>query len=135
MPVKLTTSEFIDRARVVHGDKYDYALSEYTSGDTKLKIECKTHGVFEQTPHNHLKPRNCPQCKKQTLSKAKLSNSKKFILSAKKIHGDKYDYGLVVYQGVKIPVFIHCKVHGVFEQNPITTCKGTAVISVLLSQE
>jgi hypothetical protein len=39
--------EFIDKARIVHGDKYEYDLVEYKKAKTKVKIKCSVHGVFE----------------------------------------------------------------------------------------
>lgn len=60
---KLTTNEFIERAKEKHS-KYDYSLVEYKNMHKKVKIICKNHGVFEQTPHNHLKFAGCPKCNK-----------------------------------------------------------------------
>ena len=45
---KLTTEEFIKRAKEIHGDKYDYGLVNYINNDTKIKITCPIHGTFEQ---------------------------------------------------------------------------------------
>ncbi len=59
----LTTNEFIERAKEKHS-KYDYSLVEYKNMHTKVKIICKNHGEFEQTPHNHLKFAGCPKCNK-----------------------------------------------------------------------
>lgn len=47
----------------VHGDKYDYSLSNYVNAHKKIKIICKTHGIFEQTPNNHKHGNGCPSCK------------------------------------------------------------------------
>lgn len=57
-----TTYEFIEEARVVHGDKYDYSETIYINGSTKLAIRCPTHGLFYQIPHSHLKGFGCPEC-------------------------------------------------------------------------
>lgn len=63
MSKKLTTEEFIERAKDIHGDKYDYSLVEYKTNRDKVKIICKNCGkVFEQTPKKHLKGRGCPHC-------------------------------------------------------------------------
>ena len=50
-----TSEEFIAQAKIVHGEKYDYSLVEYINTDTKIKIICPYHGVFEQMPWGHLK--------------------------------------------------------------------------------
>lgn len=60
---KLTQQEFIDKAIKIHGDKYDYSLVNYINNNTKVKIICKKHGIFEQKPNNHLSNNGCPVCK------------------------------------------------------------------------
>lgn len=47
---KITTEEFIQRARKVHGNKYDYSKSKYVNSKTKTTIICPIHGEFQQTP-------------------------------------------------------------------------------------
>lgn len=54
-------SEFMRRAREVHGDTYEY-LSGLAGMHRDIKIKCPIHGVFKQTPHNHLKGAKCPHC-------------------------------------------------------------------------
>ncbi len=53
------TEYFINQAREVHGDKYDYGLVEYKNNRTKVKIIGK-FGIFEQEPNSHLSGRGCP---------------------------------------------------------------------------
>ena len=61
---KLTTDEFIENAKEIHGDKYDYSLVEYKKNNIRVKIICKNHGIFTQTPQKHiLMNRGCPTCK------------------------------------------------------------------------
>lgn len=43
---KLTNDEFIVKAISIHGEKYDYSLSEYQNSKEKVKIICKNHGIF-----------------------------------------------------------------------------------------
>jgi len=114
MPVKLTTSEFIDRARAVHGDKYGYSFSVYKHSKTKVYIHCPEHGMFEQIPNNHMKGRGCPHC-----SNTKKHTNDSFINKTRTVHGhDTYDYSLVEYSNNLSKVKIICKEHGVFEQTP-----------------
>jgi len=56
------TSSFKKRAFEVHGDTYDYSLSEYESTITPLIIICRIHGEFTQKPSNHLSGNGCPRC-------------------------------------------------------------------------
>lgn len=61
--IKLTTSEFIKRATNEHSGRYNYSSVNYINFDTKVKIICKKHGVFECSPRNHLQLKNgCPKC-------------------------------------------------------------------------
>ncbi len=55
MPRKLTKEQFIERANVIHENKYDYSGTEYINNNTKVKIYCEDHNtIFWQTPGNHL---------------------------------------------------------------------------------
>ena len=58
-----TTENFIEKAKQIHGNKYDYSLVEYKNNKTKVKIICPIHGIFEQTPNCHLRLQGCPKCK------------------------------------------------------------------------
>lgn len=62
MPKKLTTEEFIRRAKAVHGDKYDYSKVEYANNCTKVCIICPIHGEFFQIPKSHLQGQGCAKC-------------------------------------------------------------------------
>jgi hypothetical protein len=117
--VPWTTQSFINCAKTVHGNRYDYSLVEYKNVDTKVKIVCKEHGVFEQTPYNHMRGSNCQVCAN---NKSSLTN---FTSKAKKIHNNRYDYSLVNYKTAKINVTIICKTHGKFDQQPNNHLTGT----------
>ena len=64
---KLSNDEFIEKARLVHGDKYDYSKVDYVNNYTKICIICPKHGEFWQTPSNHLKYNGCPVCNESKL--------------------------------------------------------------------
>ena len=113
---KLTTKEFIKRAKNIHGDKYSYKKSLYQNSKKKLIITCKVdgHGDFEQTPGGHLINKSgCPKCKGGIKS-----NKEEFINKAMAFHGNLYDYSKVVYKNSSTNVKIKCKKHGFFEQSP-----------------
>lgn len=59
---KLTTEDFIKRAREIHGDKYDYSKVEYVNNHTKVCVICPKHGEFWQVPSSHLRGHGCPIC-------------------------------------------------------------------------
>lgn len=110
---------FLDRVREVHGDKYSYENMGYVRNKEKINITCKIHGVFVQTPHDHLKGRGCPDC-----SGKKQSNTKEFIEKAKVLHRDTYDYSKTVYNRVMDKVDIICKKHGLFSQRADSHLSG-----------
>lgn len=56
------TSKFVEKARYVHGERYDYSKAVYTRNRDLLTIVCPTHGSFEQAPDHHLRPQGCPRC-------------------------------------------------------------------------
>lgn len=57
-----TTKSFIQKARLVHGDVYDYSEVEYKNCKTDVRIICALHGIFLQKPEKHLMGRGCPKC-------------------------------------------------------------------------
>ncbi len=57
-----TTKTFIDKATIIHGNKYDYSLVNYTLSSVHVKIICPTHGMFLQKPTHHLRGCECPVC-------------------------------------------------------------------------
>lgn len=112
MAKKLTTEEFIKRARIIHGDRYDYSLVNYINNRTKVDIICKQHGIYKQIASDHIdKCTNCPMC-----SDNKQLTTEEFIMKAKRVHGDKYDYSQTIYTNATSKVTITCKIHGVFAQ-------------------
>lgn len=62
MAARITTEEFIKRARVIHGDRFGYEESVASGWGNKLKIRCKEHGLFEQILGDHLAGKKCSLC-------------------------------------------------------------------------
>ena len=119
MGKKLTTKEFIKKAKNIHGDRYGYEEVEYKGNKEKVKIMCKEHGVFEQIPFKHLYNQGCRKCSKN----AKYTTIS-FIEKAKLSHGYKYNYSKINYTNCKTKVTIICKEHGEFLQTPNSHLKG-----------
>jgi hypothetical protein len=124
---KTTLQEFIDRSNIEHNNIYDYYETIYVNGTTKIKIICKIHGVFEQTPDSHLAGSGCCKCSRIRSAKKRTLTYDEFIKKSRLVHGDKYDYSNVVYTYSDIPVVIVCKIHGEFMKTPIAhynSCRG-----------
>lgn len=117
---RLSLEEFIEKARKVHGDKYDYSKVEYIEAKRKVCIICPKHGEFWQTPDSHLSGADCPQCAHRSYK----YTTEEFIEIARKIHGDKYDYSKAKYINRITPVCIICPIHGEFWQKPREHFKG-----------
>ena len=113
------TFNFIDKAKKIHGDKYDYSKVEYINNSTKVCIICPIHGEFWQTPNGHLRGRRCPKCSGNIKK-----TTQQFIEEAKRVHGDKYDYSKVEYINAKTKVCIICPEHGEFWIKPDNFING-----------
>lgn len=118
MPQRLTTEEFIQRARKTHGDKYDYSKVEYINKWAKVLIICPIHGEFWQCAREHVRGRDCPQCGIEKIRQSRQSNTGEWIAKARKVHGNKYDYSKSYYVACHTPLIITCPIHGDFAQTP-----------------
>jgi len=109
-----TTEEFINNARMTHGDRYDYSQVIYTGNKNKVDIMCKVpgHGIFEQRPYAHVHSKQgCPKC----LGGVRFL-TRDFIDNAIAVHGNRYDYSMVKYKNSHSHVNIICHIHGMFKQ-------------------
>ena len=122
--IVFSTEDFIDKARSVHGDKYDYSKVEYTNNKNKITIICKEHGEFQQTPYSHLEGHGCFPCSRNRANDMMRHSTEEFIKKAKEIHGDKYNYSKVEYVTTNKNVTIICKEHGEFQQTPYSHLKS-----------
>jgi len=77
----LNTEEFIEKAKEVHGDRYDYSKVNYKNAKEKVIILCKKHGEFLQNSHNHLCGNGCPKCNLSKLEELVNSILEKMNLS------------------------------------------------------
>ena len=111
-------SDFLKKARSVHGDKYNYSKSLYLGSREKIKIICPVHGAFFQLPTNHLSGKGCTECSKIKIIENQKSNTQEFISKARIVHGEKYDYSLVDYTNNHTQIEIICMEHGSFFQSP-----------------
>lgn len=124
--LKMTQEEFIDRATEKYGDLYDYSLVEYKNIDTSIKIICKSHGIFEQTPWVYLKSTyGCLECARVLGGLNRRKTTEEFIIRARNAHKNKYDYSKTIYELAKSLVTIICKTHGEFQQVAGSHLSGT----------
>ena len=111
--MSIKTEQYIAKAIKVHGDRYDYSKVEYVNAKSKITIVCKEHGDFLQTPCNHLSNYNCQKCAKNLKM-----TTESFIVKAKEVHGETYDYSKVDYINADTKIVIVCREHDDFVQIP-----------------
>jgi len=115
---------FTEKARAIHGDRYDYSSSRYINNHSKIEIVCRTHGPFWQTPASHIAGRNCRRCENEATSKRESHTIIDFIEKSRTIHGDRYDYSKSTYEHSATPIEIVCRTHGPFWQTPASHYQG-----------
>jgi hypothetical protein len=129
---KGTKEKFVEKARIIHGDKYNYDRVVYKTAHTKVFITCSIHGDFEQTPANHTRksnPQGCYLC-----TGRKRWSRDKFLEEAAKTHKGEYDYTNIVWGGLKELVEIICPFHGPFKQLPVVHLNGSGCQRCLSSK-
>lgn len=121
---RMTTEDFVKKARAIHGDYYIYDKVDYKGTDKKVWIKCPKHGYFSQVANTHLSGHGCIKCKGDKIKSLKNKGAYKFIKDAIEVHGNRYDYSKVVYKTNKDKVTIICPKHGEFNQTPNTHLRG-----------
>lgn len=121
---KLTNEEYIQKAKDIHGNKYDYSKTVYISSREPITVICPIHGEFEQMPRPHLSGRGCPKCGNKLKSQQKKLTQEIFIDRCNKVHNNTYDYSKTVYTNKRDKVTIICPIHGEFEQIATNHMRG-----------
>ena len=124
----MTTAEFIEKAKAVHGDNFDYSKAEFVDWKTKVYVICKQCGRgFPQNPYSHLKGMGCSSCA-QNLK----HTTEDFILASKKLYPSKIKYDRCKYVNAKTNVTLYCtekdengNEHGYYTVNPGNHLRGT----------
>jgi Zn finger protein HypA/HybF involved in hydrogenase expression len=90
MPTRKTLDYYINKANIIHNNKYDYSLIEFDGVMNKVKIKCPKHDIWEVTLDNHInKKSGCPKCKGRNKTKEEK------IIDANIIHNNEYDYSYI----------------------------------------
>lgn len=111
----------LEKARGIHGDKYDYSRVVFTNTTDKVEIVCPEHGSFWQSLYDHSgKKTKCPTC---AIDQGRVTKDD-FIERSKVIHGDEYDYSQVEFDRLESLVTIVCKKHGRFRQRANSHLQG-----------
>ena len=113
--IKITTSDFVKKAKIKFGNKYSYEKTVLNGISKKIIINCSKHGDVECIARNFLE-NGCPLCNIDSSNIKRKTATNQFIKKAKEVHGDKYDYSLTECFGLNTKVKIICPIHGEFEQ-------------------
>lgn len=115
MPRKKTLKEFIEKAKEIHGNKYDYSLVNYKDNKTSITVICPTHGEFSIRPDIHLwQQQGCRSCGYERNSQNFKHSLKQFVEKANKIHNLKYSYEKAIYIKRTEKICVTCPEHGDF---------------------
>ena len=122
--INLGANAFISKSNIIHNSKYSYEEFKYINAHTIGRIRCPVHGIFEQSPNNHLNGKGCQLCGIKRRSNGCRKSIYVFILDANKIHRNIYDYSKFIYVNSHTKGFIICPKHGKFLQSPNNHLNG-----------
>ena len=100
---KSDTETFIKKARIKHGDVYDYSQVEYNLATDKVKIGCRKHGIFSQLAYAHLNGQGCPKCAK---SRRKSVVEKRLTTWLEKLGEKPITQNRKILDGKEIDIFL-----------------------------
>jgi len=123
-PIRVTALKFIEEAKLVHGDRYDYSNLNFKNTRTKVAIKCAVHGIFYQNIYSHLNGINCSKCSDLITSFKNRTTVEEFIRKSNLIHKNKYNYPNIEYKRLHDKVEIICPIHGMFLQKADDHLKG-----------
>ena len=106
---KLTQDEFLEKAKIKYGDKYNYSKVNYVNCTTPIKLICPEHGEFQRTPALFLNNCDCFQCKQDKKIK---TYKEKIEKRNKEAFNDEYILDLTNVTDGKSSMEVICKKHG-----------------------
>lgn len=122
---KVTTEVYLERARNIHGDTYDYSKTKYEGALGRVTITCKIHGDFTMRTRNHIdNKQGCKKCSRIISGNNSKKNTEYFIEKSKKFHGKRFDYTKSVYTKAHEEIVVTCKIHGDFKIVPRNHYQG-----------
>jgi len=108
---RMSLKEFVNRARSIHGDVYDYPDTLPLRNDP-IRIVCRTHGAFYQKRSEHFAGHGCHTC-----GGRKRRTTEQYIEDARARHGDRFSYDRTVFVRTTDKLIVTCGVHGDFLVN------------------
>lgn len=120
MKTGITFEDFVEKARLVHGDKYDYDESSYKSCKDFIKMVCREHDYqFCQRGFAHLRGQNCPLCGTQAALETRRRNKQEDLINkVENKFPNKFDLRNLYFKDVNTDVTAVCDRHGELSVNP-----------------
>jgi len=116
--VRMDMDEFLSKAKVKFGDKFDYSTIKLNRATDEIKLTCPIHGEIITTGLKFLDSiHGCKKCARDA-SKNKAISTEEFISRAAKIHDGKFDYSKSIYINRVSKIIITCPIHGGYETTP-----------------
>lgn len=112
--------KFIERAKLAHGNKYDYSRSVYINQREKVEIICPIHGIFRQSPSNHIyHKQDCPDCGKVLAIENKKVTAEEFIYIFHQTYDrERYSLEKMNYIDYQTPIVVVCSEHNEIVRSP-----------------
>lgn len=115
---------FKNKALIKHANKFDYSLVFFKNIKDYISIICPEHGVFKQRVDVHLKGDGCKKCYLTKRGIIDRLTQNEFLLKAKEMHGETYNYDATIYIKHNEVLDIICKTHGSFKQQAQSHLNG-----------
>lgn len=122
--MRMSQESFIEECVAIHGSRYNYEKTCYTSARGVVTITCKIHGDFSQVAYSHKLGKGCPKCGRDATAAAKTGSTEGFVRKAVEKHGSVFNYNKVRYKTNKTKVEIECPLGHTFLQTPSNHLSG-----------
>jgi hypothetical protein len=122
----LTTKDWIERFRDMHGDKFSYP-DVIKGSKNSINVFCNKHNTeFETSPQLHLRSVNtgCKKCYADYIKERDSIKPLEKIKQFKTVHGGKYTYHPETITLSQEDMKITCPTHGEFWQQPLHHQRG-----------
>jgi very-short-patch-repair endonuclease len=119
--VKLTTEEYINKAKLIWNNLYDYSQTIYSGSRKSISFICNVHGSTTiSRAQIHIASKNPRGCKKCSVEKS-IENRRKTKYSTEELlqlcqekYQEQYDYSETVFQGMNYDITVKCNIHNIY---------------------
>lgn len=108
MPKRMTFEEFVQKAREVRGDRFEYRADGWKGVASKVWITCPDHGEWHTLGNLHLRGIECPRCAQPGAN----MTFDEYVVKARESRGDRFSYRPEGWKGISGKVWITCPDHG-----------------------